>query len=734
MRLNNFSKLALIAGLTVYIGAGSAFADDNFQNLVNKKYFNNQNQKNYVQTRNSKEFNKALKYYENSNYTKAIEMFEQLLRSNKTNVSARVNLGASLITRGTYYHNKKSDYRKAANDYRKAIYYLKYDEGIQNKPQIRDNLKIAEKNLKNSLKRQEIELTPSSRFKTAKKLRGQGNFHEAVVEYHAALASDEFKLPSLEALGDMMRVLQNNNKAIEYYSNAAKNPAASGQLHLKLARVLYKTGKIDKAISEYNKALADDSTKDEVISSLEGIWRTRISKNPDNPVAHMNLGVILQKKGDFASAKREYEIAGKLDPSSTKVRLNLATLYQEQGNHRMALQAYDSILKVNPRDPLVHYYKGTAFRKLGNKKGAIKQFKIVLGIDPTSNMAKTALYETVKELNPKDTISVLHDFAVKNPNNAKDQYNYAFELHSRKMNDKALFYYQKALTLNPKLIDAYLNISSIYKDASRYPESIAVLNQGLVANPGNEKIKRMLKDVDEDATIRRYEQAIKKHNLGDYKGAIEDYKVILNVSKSNPDVYMSLGAAYQAAKEYNKAIESYQKASELDKKNAMPYYYMGTIHYAQKHYDKADSMYKKARSMDPANENIKQAINILNTTRADDLMQKGLAAFNAKNYQKAINLLTSAAGYDSKNGYIFYYRGMTYDALQKFKLAIIDYKKTVSLLKNLNIAYYALALNYDSLKNTVEAKKAYQIFLQKSGSKEDEYVKYAKTRLKELEN
>ncbi len=734
MRLNNFSKLALIAGLTVYFGTGSTFANDNFQNLVNKKYFNNQNQNNYVQARNSREFNKALKYYENSDYTKAIDLFEKLLRTNKTNISARVNLGASLITRGTYYHNKKSDYTKAANDYRRAIYYLKYDEGIQNKPQVRDNLRIAEKNLKNSLKRQEIELTPPSRFKIAKKLRGQGNFHESVVEYHAALESEELRLQSLEALGDIMRVLQNNNKSIEYYSNAAKNPTASGKLHLKLARVLYKTGKIDKAIKEYNRALADDSTKDEVISSLEGIWRSRISKNPKNALAHMNLGVILQKKGDFANAKREYEIAGKLDPSNTKIRLNLATLYQEQGNHRMALQAYDSILKVNPRDPLVHYYKGTAFRKLGNKRGAIQQFRIVLGIDPTSNMAKTALYETVKEMNPKDTISVLHEFASKNPNNAKDQYNYAFELHSRKMNDKALFYYQKALSLNPKLIDAYLNISSIYKDASRYPEAIAVLNQGLSANPGNEKIKKMLKDVDEDATIGRYERAIKKHNLGDYKDAIEDYKVVLNVSKSNPDVYMSLGAAYQAIKDYKQAIESYQKASDIDKNNAMPYYYMGTIHYAQKQYDKADSLYKKASTMDPANDSIKQAITLLNTTRADELMQKGLAAFNAKNYQEAIALLTKAASYDSKNGYIYYYRGMTYDALEKFKLAIADYKKTVSLVKSLNIAYYALAIDYDLLKNKVEAKKAYELFIKKSGDKEDEYVKYAKTRLKELKN
>ncbi len=733
MRLNSFSKLALIAGLSVYCGAGSAFADDNFQNLVNKKYFNNnQDQKYFVLAKNSREFNQALKYYEKSEYSKAIEIFENLLRSNKTNISARVNLGASLITRGTYYHNKKSDYVKAANDYRKAIYYLKYDEGIQNKQQVRDNLSIAEKNLKNSLKRQEIELTPSSRFKIAKKLRGQGNFQEAVVEYHAALASDELRISALEALGDIMRVLQNNNKSIEYYSNAAKNPAASGQLHLKLARVLYKTGKIDKAIKEYNKALADDSTKGEVISSLEGIWRSRISQNPKNALAHMNLGVILQKKGDFARAKKEYKIAGKLDPSNTKIRLNLATLYQEQGNHRMALQAYDSILKVTPKDPLVHYYKGTAYRKLGNKKAAIQQFRIVLGIDPKSNMAKTALYETVKELNPKDTIGVLHEFAAKNPNNAKDQYNYAFELHSRKMNDKALFYYQKALSINPKLIDAYLNISSIYKDASRYPESISILNQGLAANPGNEQIKKMLKDVDEDATVRRYEQAIKKHNLGDYKGAIQDYKVILNVSKSNPDVYMSLGAAYQAIKDYSNAIVSYQKASELDKDNSMPYYYMGTIHYAQKQYNKADYLYKKAIGLDPANDSIKQAVTLLNTTRADELMQKGLAAFNVKNYQEAIDLLTKAASYDSKNGYIFYYRGMTYDALQKFKLAIADYKKTVALVKNLNIAYYAIALDYDSLKNKVEAKKAYELFLKKSGDNEDEYVKYAKERLKEL--
>ena len=48
--------------------------------------------------------------------------------------------------------------------------------------------------------------------------------------------------------------------------------------------------------------------------------------------------------------------------------------------------------------------------------------------------------------------------------------------------------------------------------------------------------------------------------------------------------------------------------------------------------------------------------------------------------------------------------------------------------------YYLLAIDYDTLKNYVEARKMYNKFVDTFTGKEDAYVKYAKQRINEKYN
>jgi len=659
---------------------------------------------------------------------------ESSLNQNPADSTSRNNLAAAYIDRGNYYFDNSINLSNAANDYRKAIYYLKYDETASPEGSIVDNINISVSNLKKVLQLQKISLNPKSRLKIAKSLRGQGNFKEAVVEFNEALALDSQKLEAYESLGDIMRVLQKDNKSIEYYNNALSLDSQNSLLHLKLARALNKTGNLDSAVKEYNFALASEENNAEIISALENIWTVKVVDNPQDAVAHMNLGVVLQKKKDFAGALSQYKASEMIDPANVNLRLNLGTLFQAQGNLDMAIKAYDTILQLYPTHAMTHYYRGTALRQLGNNKAAIDEFLSVLKIDPNYIPARKAIFDTAKSSpNSDERMAILSDFAKLNPSDALAQYNMAYELHSKKQIDEALAYYQKAISIDSKLIDAYLNIASIYREKSQYAEAEATLKNALLVYPDNQKIKQMLADVNDDSAMSKYQQAVDKFNKQDYKGAIEEYQKILSSQQSpTADLYVNLGSAYQADNNFEEAVDSYKKALMVDSKNSDALYYLGTAYYSGKSYSKALEYYQRALAISPDNKDIISAISDTKVAIGESKLEKGLKEYNSKKYLLALQTFNDVIKTDPNNGYAYYYRGLVYDALKNYRLAVQNYVTAVGKSQDLNVAYYSLGLDYDILKNKIEAKKAYELFIKNSKDSSDEYVKYAMQRVKSL--
>lgn len=664
-----------------------------------------------------------------------IVTFSGTLTQNQEDAVARNNLAAAYVERGNYYYDNAINFAYAANDYRKAIYYLKYDSNSILDALASDNLDIAFSNLKRTMIKLKLSNDSKTRLKIAKSLRGQGNFKEAVVEFNEALSlkGSSSDVEIYEALGDIMRVLQKDAKAIEYYSKALALNSQAASLHLKLARAFNKTENIDSAVKEYNLALESGDNNAEIISALENIWTSKIQENPQDAAAHMNLGVVLQKKGDFTGALSQYKASEMIDPTSVNLRLNLGTLFQAQGNLDMAIKAYDSILEAYPTNAMTHYYRGTALRQLGNNKGAIDEFLIVLKLDPSYTSARKAIFDTAKNSpSPDERHAILADFAKTNPNDALAQYNLAYELHTKKDIQGALDYYGKAISADPQLIDAYLNIASIYREQSQYKNAEETLNKALLVSPNNKRIKAMLEQINDDAITQEYQSATDKFNKQDYKGAIDEYLRILSNNKPTADLYINLGSAYQADNNFDQAISYYNKALLLDSANSDANYYLGTSYYSKKNYSKALEYYKKAQLLAPDNKDIAQAISDTKLVMSDEQMEKGLKLYNQKNYQAALKTLNDATALNPDNGYAYYYKGLVYDAMKSYQAAIVSYKKAVEKSKDLTVSYYSLAVDYDILKNKIEAKKAYQAFILNSKNQNDEYVKYAKQRMKSL--
>lgn len=720
MRSSKVVKTLIILNIALF----SVIAQNNITSLAYSEDYSNTANKYY---------NRGSDYLNSNNYPAAITQLEQALKLEPGNASIRNKLAGAYINNGANNYDKRTNLASAANDFRKAIFYLKYDENIFTNEILNQNLKIANINLNKALYAQNIQSRPKNRYKIAKELRGQGNFKEAIVEFVQASADKSLQANSFEAVADIMRVLQRDFRGLEYYEKALSLKPDKAFLHLKIARTLQKLDNIDNAVKEYNIALNLDPGNTEIISALENLWRKKLQENPKDDVAHMNLGVVLQKKKDFEGALAQYKAAEMINPNSPTLRLNMGTLFQAKGNLDMAVKAYNSILQVTPDDPQVHFYKATALKEMGNIKQSIDEFQTALRLDPKNLAAKKGIFEAVKKYeNKNEALAILRHFSQNNPSDAFAQYNYAYELHSRKKIDEALKYYNKTLAADPSLIDAYLNIASIYREKNQNNDAISTLQNALEIDPNNTKAKNLIAQIKESNILRNYTNATEKQKQGDYTGAIEDYKKIIEEGNADSDVYVSLGSAYQASNNLDEAIKAYNKAIELDKNNSSAFYYLGAAHYSKKNYKKASEYYQKALTFEPENNEIKNALKDAKLALLDTILDRGLDEFNSKRYTKAMETFNYVVKNDPSNGYAYYYRAMIHDALNRHKYAIRDYKKAIIKTPDLDAAYYGLAVNYDLLKNYKEAKKLYKKFIALSKDPNDEYVKYAKQRVKSI--
>ncbi len=670
-------------------------------------------------------FDLGQQYLSNYQYSGAITEFKNALRINYLDNSARIGLINSYISRATYYGNTEHNYQKAADDYRSALFYMQYYplkvSSQQYIPQVTANLNTR-------LSQINYDRTPQNRFKTAKQLRAEGNFSAAAYEFNQALADRSLQQESFEQVGDIMKLLGNNQKAAEYYRKSIAVDPDNIPLRLSYAKILDDLGNENAAVQEYNYILSKTNDNKDLLYSLERIYKKKLEKSPHDADLTANLGAIMQKQGNFDAALMYYQKSESLNPSNINTRLNVGTLYHEKGDNKTAIKAYDSVLILYPDNVNANLYKAQANEAMGDTKSAIEGYKKVLALDPANVEAQNKLLNTVKS-----TMSTAQFIEYVKKNMAESEpanlfYNYALELHRQNKLTDAITLYKEALKSNTQNPEIYVNLAIAQNQAGYTLSSIETLKTALEKFPSNAQLKDVLKSVNNDLINSKLARAAEFFKKKDFKNAIATYQ---EISPATMESLLGIASTYQTMKDSKNAIAYYEKAQQISPKDSNIPYYIATIYADDEDWENARKYLNTSLSMDSNNkqsaEFLKSVTEQINLTN----LNKAIALYDNEKYNDALTIFDQLIENDKNNSFAYYYRGMIYDTQNKRQDAINDFKKAYELNKEFEITNYLIAADYDTLENYKEAYTYYTKYAS-SNAQDDEYKQYAKARAEEL--
>ncbi len=119
----------------------------------------------------------------------------------------------------------------------------------------------------------------------------------------------------------------------------------------------------------------------EIYRDEETLWRDTLAKNPGAWMAHNNLGMLLQSRGEVDAAVRHYRRTVEIKPDYAYGHNNLGTAVESR-DRRAAIAYFERALTLDPDYAKAHYNLGSALAAEGRAAEAESHFRRAVELDP----------------------------------------------------------------------------------------------------------------------------------------------------------------------------------------------------------------------------------------------------------------------------------------------------------------------------------------------------------------
>jgi tetratricopeptide (TPR) repeat protein len=244
------------------------------------------------------------------------------------------------------------------------------------------------------------------------------------------------------------------------------------------------------------------------------LWRQVLQHQPENYLAHNNLGRMLIESGRISEALDHLQLSVTLNPSYYPAYNNLsvaliragrhaegaqsakravtglpdyAEAYQNLGNALMrmdrfpeAIEQLEHALRLKPYDAEAHNNMAVALSQIGQSSRAIEHLRQSIQLNPKDAKPRVNLGKLLNLSGDENGAVAQFTQAIQLQPNRADLHSYIGAILGKqgRTND-AIPYFQAALRLDPNFVDAYGNLALALAVVGRSDEAIATSQQGI---------------------------------------------------------------------------------------------------------------------------------------------------------------------------------------------------------------------------------------------------------------
>lgn len=148
--------------------------------------------------------------------------------------------------------------------------------------------------------------------------------------------------------------------------------------------------------------LVIDQGRCRALSTPERCWRSVADAWPDVWVAEANLGAIRIEQRDNGRALPHLQAYTRLQPENPLAHYNLGVAYSGLGRDTDAIGAFEQAVRLEPRNLQAHNNLGVLWQRQGRLDEAAREFKASARLEPSSVQAQYNLGAVLNELQRYD--------------------------------------------------------------------------------------------------------------------------------------------------------------------------------------------------------------------------------------------------------------------------------------------------------------------------------------------
>jgi tetratricopeptide (TPR) repeat protein len=169
--------------------------------------------------------------------------------------------------------------------------------------------------------------------------------------------------------------MQDNPKAIEYYSKAAQYDSKNASLY-------WERGKLYDQEQEYGKARADYQEAIKLSPGLKGkvepVLKKIASYLDQDAKIYEDKGKDYLSNGELPKALEYYTKALESNPEYVEVYVKRGLVYQMLGQYDKAVQDYSEAISLRRSEPQYYFYRAVSYQYLGDYPKALTDLQQAL--------------------------------------------------------------------------------------------------------------------------------------------------------------------------------------------------------------------------------------------------------------------------------------------------------------------------------------------------------------------